>query len=277
MAAVSEGLIPHEIIEKLGPSGGTLLILPAGDLSSVPFAALPLRDGRNLIDIATPIVLPSVDALFFWVKAPVTWKASVIVGDPDLSKDKDWDFIPLPGARREAEQVAAMLGGRALTGASATYDAVRGSFSGTHPSLIYFATHGISDSVNPMDGSFLALNEQHLRGAQIKQFSFPSVHPLVVMSACQSGLGKAFQGGVFGLARAWIFAGASQVLASQWNVDDDATADFMLAFMGDLSRGASSAEAYRLAVLQTRQIHKDPALWGSFNFFGYPQPITERR
>ena len=106
-------------------------------------------------------------------------------------------------------------------------DRLRGS---RNASLIYFATHAISDAVNPMDGSFLALAGDHLYGRDIKDLLFPN-NPLVVMSACQTGLGKVFEGGTFGLVRAWYHVGASQIVMSLWNIDDNATKDLMLEFM----------------------------------------------
>jgi len=48
-------------------------------------------------------------------------------------------------------------------------------------------------------------------------------HPLVVLSACQTGLGKVFDGGSYGVARGWLSAGAGQVVASLWRVSDEAT------------------------------------------------------
>ena len=80
-------------------------------------------------------------------------------------------------------------------------------------SLVYFATHALSDAVNPMDGSFLALTGDHLYGRDIKGLLFTN-NPLVVMSACQTGLGKVFEGGTFGLVRAWYHVGASQIVMS---------------------------------------------------------------
>jgi CHAT domain-containing protein len=273
-----DALLPDPIARHIEGSVRTLLILPSADISAVPFAALPMsRPDLRLIDCATPVVLPSVDGLFFWVKAaprPGPGRA-VVVGDPDLSNDARWNFPPLPGARREAEDIAKMCGATALLRESADFRAVWNALQSSTLALIYLATHGVSDEANPMDESFLALKGGHLRGAQVKKLSYPSVHPLVVMSACQSGLGKSFTGGVFGLARAWIHAGASQVLASHWNVDDDATAFLMTSFMGAMiSRGWNSASSLRAAVLATRQRFPDPALWSGFNLFGYPQPMA---
>ena len=252
---------------------GQLLILPAQGLGSVPFSILPLENGRALISEYRPIILPGVDGLFFWVKLADDYYGpnNIVIGDPDLSQDPVWDFVQLPGARKEASTVATMFRAAPLIGEYASYDRVVPHIRGK--SLIYFATHGLADSENPMDSSFLALKGKHLTAAQIKRFHFPSNHPLVVMSACQSGLGKTFEGGIFGLSRAWIYAGAAQVLASQWNVADDPTAYMMEKFMYSVRLGGNTMLAYQRAVLRTRAEYPDPVLWGSFNLFGYPQPI----
>ncbi len=269
-------ILPENIGAKIKASFDTLLILPSRDLSAVPFAALSVgQKGEPLIASAVPIVLPSVDGLFFWVKAPKNFTAGtkLIVGDPDLSEDPVWDFIPLPGAREEALFVANAFRARALIGQEATFDSVQSALRKFHISMIYFATHGISDARNPMDGSFLALKGTNLTGSKIKKIaSYPSNHPIVVMSACQSGLGKTFESGIFGLARAWIYAGASQVVASLWNVDDKATAFLMKQFVSSLRKTKNAQSALRRAILKSKEKYADPALWGGFTLFGYPQP-----
>ena len=81
----------------------TLLILPSRDLSAVPFAALQVSPlGQPLIESVLPIMLPTVDALFFWVKAPTRFAgmSSVVIGDPDLTEDPSLDFVPLPGGAK---------------------------------------------------------------------------------------------------------------------------------------------------------------------------------
>jgi hypothetical protein len=274
--AVRQGVIPDAIMRKIQESARTLLVLPIGDLSAVPFAALPgLEEGKFLIDFSTTIVLPSVDGLFFWVAVSGfrDFRNALIVGDPDLSGDPEYEFPRLSGAKAEAENVARFVGGAALVGQSATHEQVLEKLR-RRPQLIYLATHGVADAVNPMDGSFLALGGKHLFASEIKQLRYPEGprHPFVVMSACETGLGKTFNAGIFGLARAWIYAGAAQVLASQWNVDDEATAHLMTAFMKKMQEGADSQQAFRQAILVARSKYPDPALWGSFNLIGYPQP-----
>ena len=126
-----------------------------------------------------------------------------------------------------------------------------GSRATRNASLIYLATHALSDAVNPMDGSFLALAGDHLYGHDIKGLLFPN-NPLVVMSACQTGLGKVFEGGTFGLVRAWYHVGAPQIVMSLWNIDDNATKDLMLEFMRRRKAGAMTEFALREAMLATQ-------------------------
>src|SRR5258708_39305565 len=75
---------------------------------------------------------------------------------------------------------------------------------------------------------------------------------LVVLSACQTALGKEIKGeGLIGLTRGFMYAGAPSVVASLWQVDDLATAQLMKSFYrGMLKDGLRPAEALRLAQLE---------------------------
>lgn len=315
LAAIADFVLPKSVRTKLlpgpardgaapPPGPNRLLILPAGDIGSLPFAALPLDD-KPLISHAAIVMLADIDALIAQVMAnpplPTLGRAAtaLIVGDPDLSNDPLYSFSPLPAAQREATEIAQMLASQPFTGEMATRRQIEKALGGL-PSIIHFATHGISDPVNPMDGSFLALKDGHLFGRDIKKLrqKLPGgeYHPLVIMSACQTGLGKVFEGGVFGLARAWHYAGAWQIVTSLWNVNDEATKDLMIRFVSSYAsslrdsagrhrswqtgnRGMSLVEPktpkgvefdLQRAILATRGDHADPALWGAFVLFGLP-------
>ena len=266
-------LMPAVIAHKLrDASAKRLLILPVSDIGFVPFATLPLG-GERLIDRFALVLLPDLEALLgpsLDAQGIQREMHAVVVGDPDLTWDRHWKFPPLPGARSEAAEVAALVGAHPLLGEEATKIHLLEELKATsNASLIYLATHALSDAVNPMDGSFLALAGDHLYGRDIKSLLFPS-NPLVVMSACQTGLGKVFEGGTFGLVRAWYHVGASQIVMSLWNIDDDATKDLMLAFMRRLRSGALTEFALRDAMLAIRQKYADPALWASVALFGLP-------
>jgi CHAT domain-containing protein len=278
-------LMPGPIASKLAASKARrLLILPVSDVGFAPFAALPLGT-ESLIDRFALVLLPDVEALLGVSSGAIDLgerraPRSVVIGDPAFSGDQHWRFPPLEGARAEAIEVARMVGGRPLLREEATRRRVIDELRDNRDTaLIYIATHAISDAVNPMDGSFLALAEGHLYGRDIKDLFFGN-NPLVVMSACQTGLGKVFEGGTFGLVRAWYHAGAPQIVMSLWNIDDDATKDLMLAFMQRTGAGAMTEFALREAMLETRPRHADPALWASVALFGLPSPPqrpSERR
>jgi CHAT domain-containing protein len=144
--------------------------------------------------------------------------------------------------------------------------------------FLHFATHGFADPNNPeLSGIVLSLVDKtgksidgYLQLGDIFNLNFPS--DLVVLSACETGLGKDVSGeGLVGLTRGLMYAGAERVAVSLWRVDDDATAKLMQEFYKQmLQKGKSPTAALREAQLG---LWKDPNLnkplyWAAFTLQG---------
>jgi CHAT domain-containing protein len=101
---------------------------------------------------------------------------------------------------------------------------------------------------------------------------------LVVLSACRTQLGTHSNGDdVVGLNRAFIYAGASSVIASLWTVDDEATSLLMTAFYSHLKQGMSKAAALQAAQAATRKKYAHPYYWASFVLSGDPGKDSRKR
>ncbi|MBR4214737.1 MAG: CHAT domain-containing protein, partial [Bacteroidales bacterium] len=87
---------------------------------------------------------------------------------------------------------------------------------------------------------------------------------LVVLSACQTGLGEVTSEGVFGLQRGFKKAGANTIVMSLWKVDDNATKDLMTEFYKNLVSGKSKRDAFLGAQAMLRSKYKDPKKWAAF-------------
>ena len=99
---------------------------------------------------------------------------------------------------------------------------------------------------------------------------------LVVLSACETGLGEVRTGeGVFGLQRAFTLAGAKTLVMSLWSVPDDATRELMEDFYRRILAGEGRADALRNAQLALRRKHPDPYFWGAFLCQGDPAPLGQ--
>ncbi len=99
---------------------------------------------------------------------------------------------------------------------------------------------------------------------------------LVVLSACQTGLGDIKVGeGVFGLRRAFLLAGAKTLVMSLWKIPDEETRMLMEGFYKRILEGKPRAEALREAQLEVKAVSPDPLFWGAFISQGDPGPMPK--
>ncbi len=289
LSKTAEALLPGEVGKALGTRSGRLLVIAARDTGTAPYAALPLENGfaaKNWSFVILPDIGTLTNKNSFFDFAKLNIDKAVIVGDPDLSSDPKFDWSPLPGARREAIAVSKQLSDRStrlLLGDEATRrNFVRAINKNPDAGIIYMATHAVADPDNPLTQGFMAMSGGHYYAGHVRQERFngwDNHHPLVIMSACQTALGRVLDGGGFGVARTWTSAGAGQVVASLWNVSDNATAILMTSFVNGLKTGLAPEIAMQQAQIETmnyknnygRQPYlNDPKMWASFSIYGKP-------
>ncbi len=287
-------------LAHLTAEANEVIVIPDGALSTVSFAALPDENGRFVLE----------DHLIRYLEAPpdllAKYRASapgaLIVGDPAFGPEGEAEdcgtrqFLPLPGARTEAGQIAETWGegARLLVGDEADEETISREV-GNH-GVLHIASHGLfaTDAcreslfgdkpiiLNPLALSGVALAGANARvsatrGAadgvwtaeEIMDLDL-SVTGLVVLSGCGTGLGLQASGqGVMGLRRGFRQAGVQTVVMSLWAVEDQATLDLMTSFYAELGDGSLPASAMRLAQLDVlrkgdSQGDPRPSVWGAF-------------
>ncbi len=264
-------------VEAVGLLAGKrrLLIAPHAELHYLPFAAL-LRRGASeqfLIERYEVQYLPSASA---WARlgdrrAGATG-AMVLALAPQVRA--------LPGSRAEVAAIARIYGARVrvLAGADATERALREAAG--RAGIIHLATYGVLNKHNPLF-SFVDLAPDGADDGRLEVrevFGLRLNARLVVLSACQTALGSGSLVDVppgddwVGLVRAFLFAGASNVLATLWPVQDAATATLMERFYAGLAAGSSEAEA--IAGAQRSMLRNPetahPFYWAGFSLVGGP-------
>jgi CHAT domain-containing protein len=189
-------------------------------------------------------------------------------------------FRRLLHTRTEADSILKLV---PATEAIQAFDFAANRATATNPQLseyriVHFATHGLLNSVNPeLSGVVLSLFDEkgtpqngYLRLNDIFNLNLPA--ELVVLSACETGLGQEVKGeGLVGLTRGFMYAGAPRVLVSLWSVDDEGTSELMSRFYKKmLQSGQKPAAALRAAQIEMSKDPRwqSPYYWAAFTLQG---------
>lgn len=185
----------------------------------------------------------------------------------------------LPASGKEAETIRNIVGGRGtdiFTGFGATRDQLLGANLSDYK-IIHLATHGLINQERP-ELSAVVLSRFDENGQRRDEsvrlqdiYAMKLNADLVVLSACQTAAGKEIKGeGVMGLNSAFLQAGAHSVVASLWQVDDNATNLLMKEFYRGMANGLSVSAALReaqLALYRDPQF-RSPFFWAAFTLQG---------
>jgi CHAT domain-containing protein len=182
----------------------------------------------------------------------------------------------LPFTRQEAEHILAVdpaaANFKALDFKANLATALGGELRNYR--YVHFATHGYIDSEKPVLSALVlsmvdesgAPQDGFLRTQDIYNLNLAA--ELVVLSACQTGLGKEIKGeGLVGLTRGFMYAGAARIIVSMWNVSDKGTADLMSRlYQGMLRDGQRPTAALRTAQLELwkKKQWQSPYYWAAF-------------
>jgi CHAT domain-containing protein len=269
-----------------------VVFIPQDSLFLVPFAALQDSSGKYLIEQHSILTAPSIQVLDLTrqQRQRVANGDILIVGNPSMPSiparpgEKPQPLPNLPGAQQEALAIAQLFNTQALIGKDATKAAVLQRMPGAR--IIHLATNAIVDEERGT-GSALALapdpsasgtppyqggdrgGSGWLTAEEIQNLKLNA--ELVVLSGCDTGLGKITGDGVIGLARSFISAGASSVIVSLGNVSDEATAFLMTEFYRHLQQNQDKAQSLRSAMLATMKKYPNYRDWGAFTLIGEAQ------
>jgi len=144
--------------------------------------------------------------------------------------------------------------------------------------IVHFATHGLINNTHPeLSGVVLSLVDEKGRPQNgflrlYDLYNLKLSADLVVLSACQTALGKEIRGeGLVGLTRGFMYAGAPRVVSSLWQIDDRATAEFMKRFyegmLGQKLRPAAALRAAQVSMQKDARWNQ-PHYWAAFTIQG---------
>jgi CHAT domain-containing protein len=258
----------QQLIKPFEPLIGkrNLLIVPHGPLHYLPFAAL--HDGSDpLVGRRSLRYLPSVSVQkYIRSGKSKTLDNILILGNPDLGNKS----LDLPSAEEEAKAIAALVpNNQILTRKVATETYFKKSAQNFN--YLHIASHGQFKSDSALESRLLLASDAENDGSLTvsELYGIKLNADLVTLSACETGLGKVLSGDdLVGLTRGFLFAGASNIVASLWEVDDEATSALMKGFYISLKRGLSKKEALRQAQIETIKKYPQPMFWAAFYLTG---------
>jgi CHAT domain-containing protein/tetratricopeptide (TPR) repeat protein len=272
------------------------LLEPDGPLYELPFAALPIHDHANNAPARPPflierVALQSIPGALLIEKGAIQRDGPFIgIGDPVFNRaDARYrragvirvEAAPaiialprLPNTSDELEACSRAWGptSQLLTGSAASIGRVEQALKSS-PAVVHFATHVVTASGQFGSGLIALSLDDHGAIGLMGPTDIAANRlggELVVMNGCHSGQGESLPGsGPMGLTRAWIAAGARAVVATRWDVPDDAAQSLMVNFYRALRQpdGGSPARALREAQLQALRSggpDAQPSRWAGY-------------
>ena len=249
------------LIRPLEPSlmdAGALVVVPFDLLHYVPFHAL--FDGTAYLGdrfIVSYAPTATIHRLFRERKQPSN-AGALLIGVPD-------EAAPL--IAQEIENIRSVLpDARSFVGPEATKECLTREMESA--GIIHIASHAIFRPDNPMFSS-LQLHDAALNFFDI--YNLRTSASLVTLSGCGTGLSNVVAGDeLLGLIRGFLYAGATSVVLSLWDVNDRTTANLMRSFYGYLAAGGTKGQSLRSAMLCVREEHPHPYYWAPFLLIGNP-------
>ena len=286
-----EQLFPH----KLPNSTEKLLIIPSGSLGTIPFEVLLSKKIKDdeIPDSDLPYLVKeyiisyhfsaTLFAQTFGKSKSVNLKKIALFA-PETFSDENGErsyLNNLPGTKQEVEKIAdfskkAGLEVSTFLNVNAQETNIK-SETAKNYDIMHLATHGTVNQTQPELSRVYFANstdseDGNLNAGEI--YAMQTNWDLIVMSACQTGLGELTKGeGIIGLTRAWIYAGVRNIQSSYWTVSDESTSLLMQEFYKNLLQNPQNpdyAKALRLAKLKIIENEQfaNPYYWGAFVLIG---------
>jgi CHAT domain-containing protein/tetratricopeptide (TPR) repeat protein len=242
-------------------------IIPHGILHYLAFSTL--KQGEStLIDQLPLFFVPSASVMSYTLSRRQTEKNLKVLalGNPDLNNPD----LALPFAEQEVSTIHWQFPQTTeLTGKKAKEAWLKkhiGEFG-----IIHIASHGEFNPINPLASALLLSPDQKEDGFLKAQeiFGLNITADLVMLSACQTGLGKISKGDdVVGLNRSFFYAGTHSIISSLWKVSDISTAIMTKQFYRAYRGGENKSQALRRAMLHVKSRFPHPGYWGAFTLTG---------
>lgn len=258
--------------EKLIPYGSQVVIIPSGSLFELNFETL-LAPGKTLHYWIEDVVISNASSLLLLRNSRMqkTKDKLLLIGDPSPANQ---EFSPLAQAAAEIEQVKKYFPPDQVKLYSGKDATARAYLQGNPEdfSIIHFVAHGVASRESPLDSAVILSGDESSYKLYARDIVEKRLRAnLVTISSCEGASGKTYAGeGLVGLSWAFLRAGAHQVIAALWDVNDASTAQFMSEFYKQLNAGQDPAVALRsakLAMLHSDSIYHRPFYWAPFQLY----------
>lgn len=264
--------------ESLLPKGSHVVIVAHGNLYEINFESLivPQPESHFWIEDVWLENAISLSQVVNSSRSQVHYKKEMLAIGEAIQVDPD--FPTLPNAAEEIDRVTQFFPPRQMQVFRAESATPQAFFTSNPESYryIHFVAHGTNIALEPMDSAIILSRDKNtsykLYARDVANLKHPIHAEVVTISSCNSaGVTTNDLGGPVGLSSAFLHAGAQQVVAALWKVDDAATPQLMEKFYSELAKGKKASEALhdaKLSMLHDKR-HRAPFYWATLQLYSW--------